>query len=217
MVAQAIAVVLHIFLCFMCTSKWELGIRGLGIATMLSYFSMFVFVTIYSHCIPSIQKALFWPTKDTFTGWGPYLSIGLPAMVMLMAECWAYQVMGVFAGLISIVDQATNTIIATMVGALFMVPVGIASAATAIIGANIGANQVKTAWANFRVMSVVTMGFMLIIGAIFFFARGPLVRLFTNDEEVAALAESCMYLIVLAFFPDCVQGSIQGVIRALDL
>lgn len=55
MVAQTFSSVVHIFLCYLIAIKWEMGVRGLGIATMITYTSMFVFVTIYSHCTKSVS------------------------------------------------------------------------------------------------------------------------------------------------------------------
>ena len=65
---------------------------------------MFLFTTIYAHCIPAIRKTLTCPNKDTFLNWGAYLHISLPATVMLLAEGWAFNILGVLAGLISVTD-----------------------------------------------------------------------------------------------------------------
>ena len=48
--------------------------------------------------------------------------------------------MGIFSGLISVTDQAVNTVIVTLIALMFMIPVGIQSAAAALIGEQIGAN-----------------------------------------------------------------------------
>ena len=120
--------------------KLDCGVEGLAYASLITYSSMFVFVTVFSHCLKDLEEALFWPTRDTFTSWGQYIKIGLPSVVMLCAECWAFQVMGVFAGLISVNDQAANTIMMNLVGILFQIPGGAQSAAAAMIGEAIGAN-----------------------------------------------------------------------------
>ena len=57
---------------------------------------------------------------------------------------------------------------------------------------------------------------LLLVQSICFFAREQIVNVFTTDSEVAELADSCVYIIVIAFFPDMIQGSMQGVIRALN-
>jgi len=62
------------------------------------------------------------------------MQISAPSIVMLLAEGWAFNVLGVVAGLISVTDQACNTILLNVIAILFMVPMGIQSAACAIIG-----------------------------------------------------------------------------------
>ena len=52
---------------------------------------------------------------------------------------------------------------------------------------------------------------------LFWFGRGPIIRMFTNDPAVEELALKSIFIIVLAYVPDCIQGSIQGVIRALGV
>ena len=62
---------------------------------------------------------------DIFTGWYSYLAIGIPAMVMLCAENFCFEVMGILSGLISVNDQAVNTIIFSVIAIMFMIPLGI--------------------------------------------------------------------------------------------
>ena len=104
MVAQVVSSIIHIVLCIYCVKGRDMGVAGLGIATMITYFIMFVFTTVYGHCIPAIKKAIQWPRKDSLRGWGEYLEISLPATIMLLAEGWAFNVLGVLAGLISVTD-----------------------------------------------------------------------------------------------------------------
>ena len=217
MVAQVIASVIHLLLCLFCVKPYNLGVQGLGLATMITYFLMFFFTTIYGHCIPAIKKAIQCPTKDSFTGWGQYFGISLPATVMLLAEGWAFNVLGILAGLISVTDQAVNTILLMLIAIMFMVPMGIQSAACAIIGEQIGANRVPLAKEYFRLMSIWTLIMLILVQALFYFCRVPIVRVFTEDPAVAELADSCVFIIILAFIPDIIQGSMQGVIRALDV
>jgi len=71
---------------------------------MVTYFLMFLFTAIYAICIKTVRQSLSWPNKDSFTNWGDYLRISLPSTVMLLAEGWAFNVLGVIAGLISVTD-----------------------------------------------------------------------------------------------------------------
>ena len=102
-----------------------MGVRGLGVATMVAYFSMFFLTAIYAYCIETVRKAMHCPNKESFAGWSSYLAISGPATIMLLAEGWAFNILGVLAGLISVTDQAVNTILLMMIAVLFMVPMGI--------------------------------------------------------------------------------------------
>jgi len=64
---------------------------------------------------------------------------------MLLAEGWAFNVLGVMSGYISVTDQAVNVILFQLIGVMFMIPNGLQSACCAIIGTEIGANRVAVA------------------------------------------------------------------------
>ena len=48
---------------------------------------------------------------------------------------------------------------------------------------------------------------LLLVQTLVFFGRESIVSVFTKDDEVAELANSCVYIIVIAFFPDMIKGS----------
>ena len=100
---------------------------------------------------------------------------------MLLAEGWAFNVMGVFAGLISVTDQAANTILLMIIAIMFMVPMGIQSAASAIIGEQIGANRVKIAKQYFYVMVYVCVGLLILVQMLIYSFKEQIVGVFTSD------------------------------------
>ena len=104
MIAQLIGVVIHIGLCFLFVKVKGMDVFGLGLATLISYISMYAVVTIHANLIPEIKKALFWPTAKSFKDWWPYVRIAIPAVVMQCAEVWAFDCMAFVAGIISIED-----------------------------------------------------------------------------------------------------------------
>ena len=104
MIAQLIALVIHICLCYLFVKVKGMDVFGLGLATLVSYISMYVIVTIHANLIPEIKQALFWPTKKSFTKWTPYIKIAFPAVVMQCGEVWAFDCMAFVAGILSIED-----------------------------------------------------------------------------------------------------------------
>lgn len=163
MVAQVISSFLHIILCVYFVTKLDMGVGGLGVATMIAYFCMFLFTLIYAYCIKSVRIALHCPNKESFKGWRAYLAISGPATIMLLAEGWAFNVLGILAGLISVTDQACNTVLLMMIAVLFMVPMGIQSAACAIIGQHIGADRVHVAKEYFKVMCLISLLMLTVV------------------------------------------------------
>ena len=100
---------------------------------------------------------------------------------MLLAEGWAFNVMCVFAGLISVTDQAANTILLMIIAIMFMVPMGIQSAASAIIGEQIGANRVQIAKQYFYVMVYVCVGLLILVQMLIYSFKEQIVGVFTSD------------------------------------
>ena len=102
MVAQSTATVIHIFWCYLFVVVLEMDIIGIAIATNITTFTMLFGITVYAQCIGSIKEALFFPTADSFKNWGEYLSLSIPATVMLCAEWWAFEVLTILAGVIGV-------------------------------------------------------------------------------------------------------------------
>ena len=57
-------------------------------------------------------------------------------------------------------------------------------------------------------MSVFVIVLIVVMQLIFWFARGPIIRMFTNDSAVEELALKTIFIIVLNYAPDCIQGCV---------
>jgi len=112
---------------------------------MVTNFIILMITVIYMISIKPLRESLQWPNKDSFANWGEYLRISLPNMVMLVAEGWAFNILGVFAGLVGVIDMASFTLLLSLNSVVFSASLGIQSAACAIIGEQIGANRAHLA------------------------------------------------------------------------
>ena len=62
---------------------------------------MLVIIEVYAYCgLPSIQESHFWPGPDILQNWGGYLKLGIPGVVMVCAEEWAFTLLIILAGLL---------------------------------------------------------------------------------------------------------------------
>ena len=99
MIAQLIATILHPFWCWLFAVHLEMNILGIGLAYTVSQFILVAFATVYATCLPSISEAISFPNADSFKGWGNYLKLGLPTMVMLWSEDLAFYGLTLLSGL----------------------------------------------------------------------------------------------------------------------
>ena len=217
MIAQIFSSILHLVLCIFWVAPGDLDVGGLGMATMITYLVMWVFTDGYACYVPECRKALHWPNRETLRGWSEYLAIALPSTVLMLAEGWAFNVLGIMAGLISVTDQAVCTILFQLIAVMFMVPNGLQSACCAIIGEKIGANNVAVAKQYFKIMSITTLTFLAALQLLVYVLKEEIVALFTSDPDVFKLANASVFIIIVTFTPDMIQGSLQGVIRALGI
>lgn len=65
------------------------------------------------------------PDRTVFKNWGEYLKISLPSTVMLCAEWWAYELLMVFAGNISVEALVAQIMCMTCIAMLFMFAIGL--------------------------------------------------------------------------------------------
>ena len=64
---------------------------------------------------------------------------------MLCFEWWAFELLAIFSGYMGIASLAAEVIIINLVGFVFMLPLGISTAASALTGNYIGSRKIKLA------------------------------------------------------------------------
>jgi MATE family multidrug resistance protein len=121
------------------------------------------------------------------------------------------------AGYIGVIEQAVNVLIFQIAALCFMVALGLSSASGAKIGQQIGCGNIKKARAYFNASNCVSIVVISLTVALIFVLRRPAIRVFTSNEEMTDKATSMMWLACLDFFPDMIQGYLQGPIKALGL
>ena len=66
-------------------------------------------------------------------------------------------------------------------------------------------------------MAFVCVGLLFLVQLVIYSCKEEIVGVFTSDKDVFDKTNGTVFIIVLAFIADMIQGSIQGVIRALDV
>ena len=96
---------------------------------------------------------------------------------------------------------------------IIMIPYGLALAAVSMIGHQLGANKPREAVRNCKFIALTTSVICFFFILVLYGAKNALISLFTDNEEVARLAESAFLVFILAFMFDWKQCCASGIIK----
>jgi MATE family multidrug resistance protein len=83
-----------------------------------------------------------------------YLRIGVPNMLMLCCEWWIFEILTIFSGLLGVTQLAAEVVIVNIITFIFMIPLGISYAASALTGNYLGEGKIDLA-KKFASMTVI--------------------------------------------------------------
>ena len=189
--ANALNVVLNWTLIY----RFGLGTRGAALATAISTAAG----GIGMFCAFRRKPELRFPLHETFTPAGDLfrkvLEIALPVTGTNVVSCLGYVV---FAGMVSsmgVTNFAAHSIALTAEEIFYLPGYGIRTATSALIGIAIGEkNRLK--FNNIRSVSLLLTSLLMVFnGAVLYLVADPLIRIFTNSEEVAVLGAHLLRIV----------------------
>lgn len=187
-----------------------LGALGSAHATNLARAATFVGLALA--CRGALRES--WPRGAGVLALGPTLRLlwlGLPGVVQMALEVWAFQAAALMMGWIGETALAANAIVLNLASLSFMAPLGVSSAGSARVGNLLGAGQPwgRAAWLTVGLGAAVMLFFA---GVFLFFPRG-LVAIYTDAPEVAAVAVSLLPVVAAFQIFDGTQVSCLGALR----
>ena len=102
--------------------EWE--VLGVSLATILSYFLNFAFITLYCMKDQEVRKTFFFFQRDSFKDLKVYLKTALPSLTMLCLEWWSFELLAFMAGYISVDATAAHVVVLNTHVVVIMVPLG---------------------------------------------------------------------------------------------
>ena len=185
-------------------------ICAIGLATSMSSLLKFIMVFGLGMLSSDIRSSFFisfqayWRGRNESTEQANFWRIGIPSMVMFCAEGWAFQVLTLIAGLISVEDQAVQSICAVISTTLFMFGAGFQEASSALIGNMIGANRVGFAWHYAQVLSALSIVLTIVFLVPLFIYMHEIAHVFTREPETKKLLMQVLPVVFICFFFDVV-------------
>ena len=203
---QVLGNVVHAGLCYLFIVVAAQGVKGAAIATSLANAFILLSLLIYSWRIEQIKEAVFLPNWRSFTGLWDYLALGLPAAFMLCFDFWAFDLMTLFAGLIDKKTQAAQIFLININDTLFCLSIGIANAASTLIGQKIGAGNLKEAKEYERATIIVSISLLTLLYAPLFASRELIVVALTGVKAVQSKLRGAWYTFLWCNICDQYQG-----------
>ena len=140
--------------------------------------------------------------------------IGYGAGASNFFEVAAFALMNVIAGWIGVLAVASWAVVLNVASIVFMVPLGVATATTVLVGRAYGARDI----AGVRRAGAIGFAVVAIFGLLISLAIWPTATLiagaYTTDQAAIALAVPALILSCLFFLPDALQVVIAQALRA---
>lgn len=219
--AIGVNVVLNYALMFGHWGAPRMELAGAGLATSivaaLQALVLFVHVTRARRVRLLRPLARLW--RPDWSSFFAILRIGFPIGLTMVMEMGMFATAALLMGLISTDALAANQIAIQLASVTFMVPLGLAQAATVRVGLAVGRGDPASVLRAWQAALVGGLGFMAVAAAVFWFLPHWLVDVFLSEEAaggpVAALAVSFLAVAACFQLADATQVITSGALRGL--
>jgi MATE family multidrug resistance protein len=195
-----------------------MGLFGAGIATLLARIFMALALAVYIFNVADFSKymqkkhvhALPNVLEKTI------LKIGIPSGMQGFFEIATFGMAVVMMGWISVTAQAAHIVAINMASLTYMMATGIAAAGGILIGTDIGERNRPGIITSGNAALVLSIVFMGVCALVFFFGREYLVRGYTQEENVIAIAVTLVVWGAIFQLFDGIQAVSLGLLRGLQ-
>ncbi|WP_306117725.1 MULTISPECIES: MATE family efflux transporter [unclassified Roseitalea] len=196
----------------------ELGVRGAALATLATQSLVLAVVAAYAaradRARPYAIFVRLW--RPDWQALGEVVRIGLPIGTMIVAEAGLFVAASILMGWIGVTALAAHGIAMQLASLAFMVPLGMAQAATARVGQFHGRGDRFGLDRAAKTVMALCLGFAAMSAALFFAVPDFLIGLFLDEADPGAPAVLA-YAVPLLFVAACFQlaDSAQAIGAAL--
>ena len=210
-----VAVVVNVPANWILIHEVGLGLFGAGLASLLSQTLSLVLAILYWRLSPAMAnyrlpgrrvtgRDILWQVRE-----------GLPLAIGYTGEGAAFAVAGLMIGLFGAAALAANQIVNSITAIAYMVPLGMATATSILIGQAIGEGNMSYVRRIGLTGIGLVVGWMMVVVLALLVLRGPLTYALTDSPDVAAIA-MVMFLIFAAWqVVDGVQATALGALRGM--
>jgi multidrug resistance protein, MATE family len=157
-----------------------------------------------------------WPFHPKLLDWDAmkvYLTVGVPSLISMCAEWWAFELLIVFAARVSDMQVTILSVCLSTTVMCFSVALGVSVAGSVCIGNALGDNKPQEAKSYFMVSLVIDQIVTCGTVAAILLGRFVIPTWYTTDPTVAATFADIALIVALFHWGDSTQYVLQGVFR----
>ena len=196
----------------------ELGLLGAGLSTLFSRIAMLVIFAAWLMNSKSLKEyyQAFRQSKVSRKGIRRLFSLGYPLALQTGMETSTFTMSAVMAGWLGATTLAAHQVTLTISQICFMLMTGLATAVSVLVSNAYGQNDMKS------VRGYASKGYFMILAVSVFFCtaiwlfRFPIVGMFTDSEEVTAIALSLLIVLFTYQFGDGLQLCFCNALRGIQ-
>ncbi len=186
---------------------------GAGVASSVSRWTMLLSLVV----LERKRLRALWPARRfralRWVGYRQLLVIGIPIGFQMSLEMWLFMTVALLMGQLGAQELAAHQIALNLAAVSFMVPLGVAGAASTRVGNAVGRGDMSGARRAALVCLVVGGGVMSISALTFALAPHALARLYSDVPKVVGLAATLLPVAALFQVFDGLQVVGAGVLR----
>jgi MATE family multidrug resistance protein len=196
----------------------NLGYRGLAISTCTGRFVMAILLVGYvfwrelrAEIVFKVPKIL----RFNLEAFREILRLGMPASAQMLLEVGVFSLSTALAAKFASVDLAAHQVVLNTASILFMVPLGIGSAASSLVGQAVGSKDFLLARRTGNSALLLGFGFALISSTLLILFAPTALGIYTTDPAVIASAKKILVVAALFQISDGAQVIATGALRGL--
>lgn len=205
----------HIPLCYLLIFRLGFGFRGAAIATSVSNWVNVAILASYVKISPHCKRTWTGFSRAAFEDLWSLFALAIPSAVMVCLECWSFELLVIFSGLLPNPKLETSALSVCMTTSslMYMIPYGLGAATSTRVSNELGAAKPQAA--RRAVLVSLCLGAIegLAVGTFLLSVRNGWGWLFTNDAEVANYVSRIMPMLAGLASIDAIQGVLSGVVR----
>jgi MATE family multidrug resistance protein len=195
----------------------ELGAVGCGYATSIVNWVLMFSLLWYLRWHPHYRRFRFFerleaPDRAILLD---LLKVGTPIAVMIFVEGSLFVAAALLIARLGPLPSASHLVAINFSALVFMVPLGLASAVTIRVGNAIGRGDPASARYAGLIGLLILLGTQSISATAMLLVPEAIVRIYTSDPQVIALASSLLFFAAVFQFPDGIQAVSAGALRGL--